>query len=88
MERPVSTARLAAMKKGLTVVGQVIYGGVMVVGVLADLALLVWLFASGHGGWGVADLLFGSWLIPSIAHLLGLALAAPFAVAGHERKSG
>jgi len=70
------------MRRTLSGIGRLIYVTVMLIGVLADIGLLVWLFASGKGGWAGGFLIFGSWLVPTVAHLIGMVLASPFIIAG------
>jgi hypothetical protein len=69
-------------RRHLTIVGQVIYGLVMVVGTLADVGILVWLFLSHHAGWGILYLVIGFTITLTVFHWIGLALAAPFVAIG------
>jgi hypothetical protein len=68
-------------------IGKVIYVVVMILGVVADFAILILLFTSGHPGWGILYLLLGTWIFLGIVHWIGLLLAAPFALAASARKA-
>lgn len=70
------------MKKGLTATGQTIYFVVMAAAVVIDLIVQFRLFASGNIGGAVAYLFIGWMVTLTIGHLIGMALAAPFVVAG------
>lgn len=70
-----------ATKTGLTGTAQVLYFIVMAAGALLDLGILIALLATRNIGPAIVFLVFGGWIIPSIAHVVGLALAAPFAAA-------
>jgi hypothetical protein len=68
------------MKK-LSGIGSFIYGAVMVVAVVADVALLIVCFRKS-AGLGLIYLFVGTWLFLTVAHWIGLALASPFVLAG------
>jgi len=68
------------MKESLTPTGQAIYGTVMVIASLVDVAVTVWLFASGSVGWGVFYVIVGFTVVLAIGHWIGLVLAAPYVV--------
>jgi hypothetical protein len=73
------------MKKGLTVVGQIIYAAVMLVVVVIDIIIQIQLFAGGNFGGAVLYLIFGWTVTLTVGHWIGLLFAAPFAIAGMER---
>jgi hypothetical protein len=70
------------MKQGLTAAGKVVYGIVMTFGAIADIAITILLFASGHVGWGLLYVVIGWTITLTIVHWIGLLLASPFLIAG------
>ena len=74
------------MKETLTATGHVIYGTVMVIAALVDLAVATWLFASGNVVWGVFYVIVGFTVVLAIGHWIGLVLAAPYVVLSQRRE--
>jgi hypothetical protein len=74
------------VKETLTTTGHVIYGTVMVIASLVDVAVTTWLFASGNVGWGVTYGIIGFTTVLAIGHWIGLVLAAPFVQLSERRE--
>ena len=70
------------MRKGLSVVGQVIYVVVMLATGIIDLVIQINLIVSGNLGGAFLYFILGWPITLTIGHWLGMLLAMPFALAG------
>lgn len=70
------------MRKGLTVIGQVIYAVVMIATGIIDLVIQVGLFIGGNIGGAFLYLFLGWPITLTIGHWIGMLLASPFVLAG------
>ena len=76
------------MKEGLTTAGKVVYGIVMTVGAVVDIAVMVLLFARGNVVLGIIYLVIGFTIVLTVFHWIGMLLAAPFVLAGRPKAEG
>jgi hypothetical protein len=69
-------------RKVLSGAGKAICALVMIVATLADFLIQIMFFAKGKAGWGITYLVFGWTITLTVAHWIGMLLAAPFLMAG------